>query len=121
MTTPPSTKLNCARTDTNNLSGARIRHATLTGLDGAPSWRDETRGSCYPQRKTTPLRRLLQGALTGSAKAGRRCDAASGSSANPCSFFPSADDRLFLVASARAAEAGDPALLRGAGCLLGNP
>ena len=32
--------------------------ATLTGLDGAPSWRDETRGSCQP-----PTKRL------------RRCDA----------------------------------------------
>jgi hypothetical protein len=33
------------------LSGARIRHATLTGLDGAPSWRDKTRGSCQPPTK----------------------------------------------------------------------
>lgn len=35
------------------LSGARIRHATFTGLDGAPSWRDQTRGSCQP-----PVKRL---------------------------------------------------------------
>ena len=35
------------------LLGARIRLATLTGLDGAPSWRDETRGSCNPRTYVT--------------------------------------------------------------------
>src|SRR2546430_11874339 len=37
------------------LCGARIRHATLTGLDGAPSWRDKTRGSCQPPEKRLHL------------------------------------------------------------------
>ena len=32
------------------LSDARIRHATLTGLDGAPSWRDKTRGPVTPSQ-----------------------------------------------------------------------
>src|SRR6266496_1523098 len=54
MTTPPSTRLNCVRTDCErDLVPASV--ATLTGLDGAPSWRDETRGSCRPPPKTLRL------------------------------------------------------------------